>query len=410
VRVLPLDGSTPPLSLLDDVRAQRRTVYERLRVLADAAATEQRAFTDDEQRSWDELNGELTKFDERIGQLAGQEQRARDAEAAMARYGGAGSYHRPQNAELRSFLLGEPGAPRTFEVRPSGPIDVRTLSKLTAGAGANTVPTSFYDRLVAHMIDVAQVLQYATVLNTSGGESLQIPKTTAHSSAAIVTEGASIAASDPAFGQVTLGSYKYGLLIQVSRELVDDSGVDLEGYLSQQAGRALGNAFGAHAITGTGTAQPRGITIDSALGVTGGAGAAPTADQLISLFHSVLPAYRNSPSAAWIMRDATWAAIKQLKASGTGEYVVGNLADTTDQRLLGKPVIIDATMPAVGASAKSVVFGDLSAYYARIAGGIRFERSDDFAFGTDLVSYRALMRADGALVDTSGAVKHYASA
>jgi HK97 family phage major capsid protein len=91
------------------------------------------------------------------------------------------------------------------------------------------VPTSFYDRLVAHLIETAQVLSYSTVLNTEGGESLAIPKTTAHSSAAIVTEWSPIAAPDPTFNAVNLGAFKYGLLIQVSRELVTDSGVDLEG-------------------------------------------------------------------------------------------------------------------------------------------------------------------------------------
>ena len=40
--------------------------------------------------------------------------------------------------------------------------------------------------------------------------------------------------------------HKYGVLLQVSNRLLSDTGVDLEGYLAMQAGRALGNAFGAH--------------------------------------------------------------------------------------------------------------------------------------------------------------------
>ena len=35
---------------------------------------------------------------------------------------------------------------------------------------------------------------------------------------------------------------------------------------------------------------------------------------------------------------------------------------------------------------------------------MRFERSDDFA---DLVTFQALLRTDGKLVDTTGAIKHY---
>ena len=40
---------------------------------------------------------------------------------------------------------------------------------------------------------------------------------------------------------------------------------------------------------------------------------------------------------------------------------------------------------------------------------LRFERSDEFAFGTDLVSFRALYRTDGKLADTN-AIKTYQTA
>jgi len=59
---------------------------------------------------------------------------------------------------------------------------------------------------------VSAILQTSpTVLNTAGGESVQIPKTTAHSTgAAIVTEGGTIGGTDPTFGQITLGAYSTG--------------------------------------------------------------------------------------------------------------------------------------------------------------------------------------------------------
>jgi hypothetical protein len=120
------------------------------------------------------------------------------------------------------------------------------------------------------MIETSAVLQAGvTILNTTSGETIQIPKTTAHSTAGIVAEAASIGVSDPSFGQASLGAYKYGVMVQLSRELVDDSTVDLQGYLAMETGRALGNAFGAHLIGGTGTGQPRGILTDATLGVTG---------------------------------------------------------------------------------------------------------------------------------------------
>lgn len=402
------------------LRDRRQNVWEQAKELADRAADENRAFDASEQGTWDALNEELDKLDKRIKSVLDGEKRAKEADDAFdalsgkpaARSNSAGNAMRGGTDEqLRSFLSGAPGAPRAFDVTPTGAVDFRTLSKLTAGAGANTVPTSFYNRLVAHLIETAGLMRTnPTVLNTNSGETIQIPKTTAHSSAAIVTEGATIAASDPAFGQLSLGTYKYGTLMQVSRELLADSGVDLEGYLAMQAGRALGNQFGANLITGTGTGQPRGVVVDATLGVTGGTGVvgAFTADNLIDLYFSVIAPYRASSSAAWLMKDSSLGNARKLK-DGSGRYLFepASSLDAPDT-ILGKPIITDPTMPATATTAKSVLFGDFSQYFVRMAGGIRFERSDDFAFNTDLVTFRALLRGDGALVDLTGAVKYFA--
>jgi HK97 family phage major capsid protein len=59
---------------------------------------------------------------------------------------------------------------------------------------------------------------------------------------------------------------------------------------------------------------------------------------------------------------------------------------------------------------KSIAFGDFSQYFVRLVGGVRFERSDDFAFGSDLVTFRAILRGDGTLVDRTGAIKMYQGA
>jgi HK97 family phage major capsid protein len=75
--------------------------------------------------------------------------------------------------------------------------------------------------------------------------------------------------------------------------------------------------------------------------------------------------------------------------------------------ILGKPVFIDPFVASPAANAESIFFGDWSMFFVRYAGGIRFERSDDFAFANDLVSFRALLRADAALVDLTGAVKSF---
>lgn len=406
--------------MLNKLLERRNNVYEQMKEIADRASEENREFTAEEQGSWDAMNGELDKLDARMKSATEAEKRAQEAEKAFEGLRGKPEANGPEdesrkhsNEEFRKFLRGE--GDRVYHVKPT-PINTRDLSKLTSGAGGDTVPTDFYGRLVAHLIETSAVLQSgATILNTSGGEVIQVPKTTAHSSASIVSETAAIGESDPAFGQVSLGAYKYGTMIQVSRELLTDNGVDLEGYLAMQAGRALGNAFGAHAITGTGSSQPRGIITDATVGKTGATGSTTTfgdqsaagagADNLIDLFHSVIAPYRMSQSCRWMMNDTTAGTVRKIKTSD-GQYiwspsVIAGQPDT----ILGKPVLTDPNVAVPAANAKSVIFGDFSQYFVRLAGGVRFERSDEFAFGNDLVTFRALMRADSALVDLTGAVK-----
>lgn len=408
--------------LIKKLHERRLNAWEQAKEIAERAATENRDMTAEERQSWDAANTDIDQIDVRLKDLVEGEKRAKDAdEAFRALLDKPEDRNAPKpdgdgsgKPDIRSFLQGKAG--KSFEVRagrPMGTQEFRTLSKLTAGAGANTVRTSFYDQLVAHLIEVSGILQAGpTILQTSTGEQIQVPKTTSHSTASLVAEAGTIGASDPVFGQVPLDAFKYAFLLQVSNELVNDTSVDLEGYIAMQSGRAVGNAFGTHAITGTGSSQPNGLVTAATLGVTGGTGVsgAFTFDNLIDLFFSVIAPYRNSPSCAWMLKDSSMATARKLKDTN-GSYLWQPAASVgAPDTILGKPVYTDPNIAAVALSAKSVVFGDISQYFVRMVDSIRFERSDDFAFNSDLVTYRCVLRADGDLVDVTGAVKYFQGA
>lgn len=394
---------------------QRMSAWESAKEILDRAAGEKRELTAEEDASYLRANADIDALDERIKAETEREERDRASAQTFERLRAQpveDKRHTTQRGEeLRNWLTGKTGK-RAMEVRPEAPVDWRALSKGTASAGGNTVKTSFYGQLVQHMIEVSGVLNAGpTVLTTATGEDLQIPKTTAHSSSAsIVAEAGTLSANEPTFGQVTLGSFKYGFLMKITHELANDTAVDLEGYLSMQAGRALGNGFGAHLVTGDGSGKPNGVLTASTLGKTGTAAVAgaPNGDDLIDLFYSVISPYRNSSSCGWLMRDGTVAAVRKLK-DDNGQYLwQPSLQVGAPDTILGKPLHTDPNVPAVAATAKSILFGDFSTYFVRNVETIRFERSDDFAFDTDVITYRVLLRGDGDLVDTTGAVKHFA--
>ena len=273
---------------------------------------------------------------------------------------------------------------------------------------------SVYNRAVMHLVESSAVMAAgATVISTDSGEVLQVPKSHRVRSSAITAEGVSITESDPTLGKVDLDAYKYASFFQISSELGTDT--DLLGFLAKQAAQSL--AFAPHLITGTGTGQPRGLITDATLGVTGPTGtgtsfgaqttAGQGTDLLNDLYSSFAEPYTRSPALAWLMRTPTLGAIRKLKAS-TGELVGNAFAGPpsvagSQATVLGAPVILGPSMAAMAHTAKSTVLADLSRYFVRIAGGVQFDRSDDYAFQSDLISFRCMIRLDAASVDASSA-------
>lgn len=325
---------------------------------------------------------------------------ARDAELARITAPAAPKAEGRTDADLlRALAIGEVRAAH-FEKR-----DV-----VKTGTGA-PVPTAFYNQLVEHLVVVGPMLDpsISTVINTASGENLQIPRTDAYSTAAIVGEGTAISESDPTFQAfTTLGAFKYSVLFQVSREMIEDSGVDLLGFVARQAGVALGTAVNKGLTTGTGTVQPWGVVARAAsASVTGGTGVsgAPTYENLVDLAYSVNSAYRRQ-GASWMGNAKAAAAVRKIKdASGSYIWQPAFQMGQPDM-LLGHPWIENPDMADPATNAKSIIFGHTPSYFVRQVRGIDVARSDEYAFNADLVTFRATLRVDGDLPQTS-AIKFF---
>lgn len=267
----------------------------------------------------------------------------------------------------------------------------RDLSVGITTGGGFTVASEFARQLIESMLLSSGIRAASQVFTTQTGAPLAVPVATGASTASIVTEGALIGESDPTFAQVALGAFKYALLIDASNELLRDSAVDLTGYLAGSAGRAIGAGAGAHFATGSGTGQPAGAV---AAGSPYTVSTAPTGNvtafsaAAISQFAKALPAaYR--PSASWIMHPDDYVSL-----AGLGDVFPS--LHSSSPTLLGSPVLIDAALPAPAASAKSLLYGDMSrAYVIREVAAVRFDQAPGQSFGNDVTRFRVVVRTDG---------------
>lgn len=411
------------MDIVKTVIERRDALYTEARKIADTATKHNRNLSSGEHERFESLTAEIDQLDERIKTLRDTEQRAKEAEGTFDRLTGLPVQRRQSTADeadldaaFRSAILSKNPAPIEIPVSARSyyqpGIEQRDLLKSTA---TQAMRVSVYDRIVEHMVEHSAVLRAgATVINTATGEDLQVPKSTAFSTAAQTAEAGLIPESDPTLDVTTLKAYKFGVFFQVSHELANDTNTDLLGFLARQAGQSLALAYGPKLISGTGTNEPRGVLTDATLGVTGPTGTATslgsqgTADQgtdiLHSLHGSLSEPYAMTNTRAWVMRNATLTAVRKLKDSA-GQPVLPANANA----FLGANFVVDPSVEAMAANAKSIIYGDWSRYFVRIAEGLRFERSNDFAFQNDLVSFRAVIRLDAALVDTTGAIKYFAN-
>lgn len=377
----------------------RQRAWEEAKTLLDAAAAEKRDLSAEENEKYDKISADLDKRAQVIETLKSDSEREARALESMR---GLENQARPSgdtpsqddNEIIRAMAKGE--------IR-SHNFEKRDVLKSSTGS---PVPTSFFDQVLLLARTVGPMLETSTVLNTASGENLQIPSLASYSESEIEGEGAAIDESDPVFNSfVTLGAFKFAFLTQVSRELVEDSGIDILSFLATQTGNALGFDVNAALTTGAGTTAPFGIVTRSTLGKTGAA-AAPDADDLIDLVYSVATSGRRLAGSGFQMNSASIANIRKLK-DGDGSFIFSPaLSAENNDILLGYPIFENPAMVNSAADAKSVIFGHLPSYYVRNVGGLKLDRSDDFAFSNDLVTFRATFRVDGNLIQTSH-VKHF---
>ena len=388
------------MSYIDNLVEERQKAWHQAKELLDVAAAEKRELTAEEEQTFARINTDLDRRGAMIEDIRKSFEREEQVSEAVR---GLENVVRPSQsavvntdeAMLRALALGE--------IR-SATFEHRAVSGASTGA---PVPTSFYNQIITQARMVGPMLQTSTVLNTTSGENLQIPRLSTYSTATVSTATAAIATSDPAFSAfVTLGAFKYSFITQVALELLTDSGVDFSAFIAQEAGNAIGYAVNTGLTVGTGTVQPNGVVTQAAVGGTTAGTAVIATDDLIALYYSLDGAARLLPGVGWQMNGKTISQVRRLKASTSGVYLwTPGLSDASPDTILGKPVYENPAMADVASASKSVIVGHLPSYYVRQAGGIQLDRSDDFAFNAGLATFRAQIRVDGNLPQT-GHIKH----
>ena len=400
-----------------ELREKRASDYAIMEDLQKRATAEGRLMTSDELSQWDAADASFKNYTEQISRLErwneiNSENRSisqveqsisampRDAREIVK----SPEYHTAFMKALAKRDLSSNEQSMLREMRGTA-----TITTSESGlAGGYVIPYQFSYELEKTMAYYGPMLQVSRIITTPQAGTLYWPKVNdTGTSGNWHTEGGSVTVQDMTFTRETFAAHVINTMVRVSVEWANDEfgllNTELPIMLGERLGRGLNTAF----TTGDGSGKPTGFKDVAPSGVESAATGSFTASDLINLVHSVDIAYRNSPSAAFMMHDQILSAVRKLNVDNDYNGLFQpSLREGTPDRLLGYNFFVNNDLPsAQAADAKIIYFGDWSKYIIRqVANNVLVPLRERFMDEMEL-GFLMYARFDGKLLNTA-AIKH----
>ena len=322
---------------------------------------EERAFTEEEQATFDDLQKKADSLKKTIE----AEERARELEMKPV-----------EKKEEKKEVTAEERAvaeERAFADFLRGVVS-EERANLAKADGSATIPTTIANKIITKVWDICPIAARATRYNAKGTLSIPFYPATVEGATpdiamAYANEFSELESTSGKFTSIDLQAFLAGVLTKVSLSLVNNSQFDIVGFVVDHMAENIARWLEKECLVGTAN------KIEGLSGVTltkeTAAAAAITADELIDLQGLVKDAFQ--ANACWIMAPSTRDAIRKLK-DGEDRYLLApDYREGFGYTLLGKPVFVSDNMPAIGASAKEIFYGDLSGLALKLSEDINIQ-------------------------------------
>ena len=259
-----------------------------------------------------------------------------------------------ENRGLEQFLKGDNGA------------EVRAMLA-GSGNGALTVPTHIHDEIIGKAFEVAPIFARTRIITPENGHQ-EVLREVSIGKAAFIGEGIDLVPEDFVVDKVRLEAKRVGTAMELSEEIIEDSGVNMAAEAKKILGRRYGMTIENSILFGQKATQFEGILVDSAENTIKQTTLASLKDlnspeKLMALYQSVNDEYHDK--ACWIFSRKLYNHITKLQAANGQYYLMPDPAKKLPPYLFGFPVFIheDLDNPTLNPNNKLVVFGNFNEGY-----------------------------------------------
>lgn len=281
-------------------------------------------------------------------------------------------------------------------------LERKTLTIGTPADGGYVTAPEYSTTIIEKIQQISPIRQLASVMSV-GASKVYLPMLDDRLAAAWVTETGTRASSQPSFDQLEIDPYEAAVIVPVSQQLLEDSFVDLSGYLANQIATQFAKLESTAFMVGDGDGKPTGLLNTPAdyTAVTAKQDASNIIDKVIALFYSLPSAYASNGS--WLMNRQTQGIIRAAADNTTkGNLWSDSLANGTPATLLGRPVYESVDMDNLAGTGSPVgntfpiAFGDFSKAYQIIDRvGVQIMRDNYTGADSGIVKFRARKRTGG---------------
>lgn len=248
------------------------------------------------------------------------------------------------------------------------------------------IPTSTLNKIVSQL-ESAPLLRRITILQIAGHVAIPYEEEVDDASWVEMNEASTDGKAN--VGKLELAAYKLIKTVEIDAE-VSSMAIDaFETWLINRLTQKMQAALQAAVIVGTGSGQPKGLTLEGQVkNKTTFTKAGITYKDILKIMAGVKASYH--VNASWsIPSNLFFTEILGMEDANKRPIVVQDVQAGGGYLLMGKPVDL------VDAKDDTIIFGAFDRYHLNIGAGIEIKADGSVGFRTGSTVYRAMALADG---------------
>ncbi|MBQ8180597.1 MAG: phage major capsid protein [Ruminococcus sp.] len=311
---------------------------------------EERAFTEEEAKKFDETEAEIKSIDATI---AAEERAKGITDVVVPETEPKPASDEDKTAELEERAFAAYIFDKAAELRAGG-------ENMTMSSNGAVVPESIAGRIIQAVKDICPILQGADVYHEKG--TLKIPKWTKSGensdhdiTIAYSEEFKELEADSGKFTSVDLGGYLVGALTLIGKSVENNTHINVVDFVIKKMAEKIAEFMEKEFLTGTEKCQG---AVNTSNKVEAEDSETISFSDLVRLQSAVKQVFQKN--ACWTMHPDTFTTIKFLEDGDGRPLLNPDVTKEFPYTILGKPVYLSDNMPKIAAGAKSILYGDYS--------------------------------------------------